>query len=1066
MHDSQGSTQVRIFISSTFVDMHGERDALVKEVFPELRRKCALKGLDLVEVDLRWGVTEEEAETGKVIPICLNEIERCTYFVCLLGHRYGWVPSVYSAVAVEQYPWLTHLPHASLTEIEIHQALLNSSSQPRRSFFYCKAAPPQGHDNRHSREIAALESLKYRIAQAAPATLDEYSHVGELGGVVLAHLWAAIERDYPAEAQQSEISRENKAQEAFGQARERVFIGREDQLRAIDSHISDNSCLPLVLTGESGCGKSALLANWIARYREKHSHQSLFVHYLGSTPDSANPWNMMRRMLATFTHWGVWDGKIPSSDEGLESTWLHALEVAGLSGLVVVIDALNQVAEEGRSLNWLPWRLPAGIRLIVSITPGDSLNALRDRQWTELDVPLLTDSHKHQIVVDYLGRYGKTLPQQFVGLICEGEATSNPLYLKLILDELRVFGRHDRLREKVNWYLEAETPKHLFMKVLSRLEHDFDRDRPMLVRDSMAFLWASRDGLSEHELLNVLGQHGQPLARSKWSPLYLGLTDSLALRGNNLTFLHDCLRQAVEEYYIDSAEMGRHYHYRLAEFFQRQQIPDQRVAQELPWQLLKAKRWEELLRCVTNMKLLVDMCRSGLQECRRYWSALMENHLGHDCDPTPFYRASVAAWVTTASVDNDSQQDGSTKQFYCSALNKITTLLRETSSAQDNGREFAERWASFADETYGKNSAEYGKATFKLGVVLQYRYSPDCLRMFEESLRVRERLFGCDSLEVASCFYKIGESYSWICGEHKKAVDYFEKTLAIDMLRLGRQHYYTANCLWNLSNEAIWQGDYEKAYALRQECLAIYQRTKSPRHRTWSVVLSDQAEALTLIGDYDQALEFAKRAMEAVDELYGSNSRLSKRYRRDVAGIYLLKRDLRTATTFVTPWWDWWVETMVANPSEPLSSHAYAYMARFKLECGEFEEAAMLIERAFTVPDETRDTPRYEFSDNWLVRGRIQLGLGNQHTAGEWLEKALSMRRLKYGEGHPKTAEAYHHIAQYFHTAGKSELAKMYVARAEVIRVSRLRVGHPLIQETRLLREAILLKPDREGPAA
>jgi len=32
---------VRVFISSTFKDIHAERDHLVKVVFPELRERCA-----------------------------------------------------------------------------------------------------------------------------------------------------------------------------------------------------------------------------------------------------------------------------------------------------------------------------------------------------------------------------------------------------------------------------------------------------------------------------------------------------------------------------------------------------------------------------------------------------------------------------------------------------------------------------------------------------------------------------------------------------------------------------------------------------------------------------------------------------------------------------------------------------------------------------------------------------------------------------------------------------------------------------------------------------------------
>lgn len=64
---------VRIFISSTFRDMHAERDHLVKVVFPELRERCAKRQMHLVDIDLRWGVTEEEAEQGKALEMCLDK---------------------------------------------------------------------------------------------------------------------------------------------------------------------------------------------------------------------------------------------------------------------------------------------------------------------------------------------------------------------------------------------------------------------------------------------------------------------------------------------------------------------------------------------------------------------------------------------------------------------------------------------------------------------------------------------------------------------------------------------------------------------------------------------------------------------------------------------------------------------------------------------------------------------------------------------------------------------------------------------------------------------------------
>src|SRR5579859_2770211 len=83
-----------VFISSTFNDMHAERDYLIKRVFPELQQWCRRRKLRLMDVDLRWGVTEQDATRNRnVVPICLRRIDECRpFFLCLLGQRRGWVP--------------------------------------------------------------------------------------------------------------------------------------------------------------------------------------------------------------------------------------------------------------------------------------------------------------------------------------------------------------------------------------------------------------------------------------------------------------------------------------------------------------------------------------------------------------------------------------------------------------------------------------------------------------------------------------------------------------------------------------------------------------------------------------------------------------------------------------------------------------------------------------------------------------------------------------------------------------------------------------------------------------
>jgi len=53
---------IRIFLSSTFRDFGEERDLLVRQVFPALRARLKDRFVEVVDVDLRWGITVEQAE--------------------------------------------------------------------------------------------------------------------------------------------------------------------------------------------------------------------------------------------------------------------------------------------------------------------------------------------------------------------------------------------------------------------------------------------------------------------------------------------------------------------------------------------------------------------------------------------------------------------------------------------------------------------------------------------------------------------------------------------------------------------------------------------------------------------------------------------------------------------------------------------------------------------------------------------------------------------------------------------------------------------------------------------
>ena len=150
------SRLVRVFISSTFRDFMGERDELVKRVFPELRRRCKDRFVEIVEVDLRWGITEDQSREGATLKICLQEIDRCrpsapVFFIGLLGERYGWVPpNDYYPTEILDDPELAwvreHIGGKSVTELEILHGVLNNRNLKDHAFFYFRQ---DGYQIRH-----------------------------------------------------------------------------------------------------------------------------------------------------------------------------------------------------------------------------------------------------------------------------------------------------------------------------------------------------------------------------------------------------------------------------------------------------------------------------------------------------------------------------------------------------------------------------------------------------------------------------------------------------------------------------------------------------------------------------------------------------------------------------------------------------------------------------------------------------------------------------------------------------------------------------------------------------
>jgi tetratricopeptide (TPR) repeat protein len=623
--------EIRVFISSTFRDMQEEREELVKQIFPQLRRLCESRGVTWGEVDLRWGVPDEAKAEGKVLPLCLQEIEHCRpYFIGLLGERYGWVPEEIPEALFETQPWLREHLHKSVTALEILHGVLLDPEMEKHAFFYFRdpayAAAHPGFTEENPALCQQLEVLKDDIRRSGFPVKEPFATPKQLGEWVLHDLTAVIERLYPETQIPNELDRAALDHEAYSASRRTVYIGRDEYMTRLNAHAAGDGP-PLVIMGESGGGKSALVANWTHHWSQQHPETPVLVHFIGAAPDSANWMAMLRRLLGEFQRKFGIQIEIPDQPDALRMTFANALSLVAARGrLVLALDALNQIEDRDGApdLVWLPPMIPDNVRLIVSTLPGRSREELKKREWPVMAVEPLTVPEREELIDKYLKRYAKTLSPGPAHRIAAAPQTGNGLYLSTLLNELRLFGSHEELNKRIGWYLKATDPFDLYGKVIHRWEQDYgqpDTRCENIVRESLVRLWAARRGLSETELLGSLGMAGTPLPRALWSPLYLAAGDALVNRGGLLTFAHGFLREAVRDAYLPRESHEKDVHRTLAEYFHRQP-QGSRQLDELPWQWQQAAAWQSLADVLKQPITFSALWKKDKFEVRAYWKRI------------------------------------------------------------------------------------------------------------------------------------------------------------------------------------------------------------------------------------------------------------------------------------------------------------------------------------------------------------------------------------------------------------------------------------------------------------
>lgn len=529
-----------------------------------------------------------------------------------------------------------------------------------------------------------LQSLKTDLKEALPNNIYEYkakwngsgitlNHIDKLCSDVFNTLSSIILREISC-LNKKELSDEEISHHAnFG--KKHFCLGRKDILQTVNKYIKGNSGFPLVVFGQSGVGKTALMAEAVKQAQKKFRHDGIVYRYIGATPASVDG----RELLASLLHqiYSLYDFEkqklmrlsstrkniifkfinrkkgvegrlkeiikeyfIPGDFEGLIRRFQDfILKVPKGKKLILFLDALDQLsdADNANNLAWLPMKLPPNVRIIVSISEVKHItefqNKLPEKNLVEI-VPLSLKEGK-KLLDHWLKSVERKLQEgQYHVVLNKFAGCGLPLYLKLAFEEARRWKSYSCDQNL------GISVSHLIQDIFHSLSADANHGQ-ILVSRCLGYLLAAKKGLTYDEILDLLSSdnevyqdfierafHPPPEERLPvvvWSRLFYDLEPYLAERGAKgsslLSFYHRQFNEIFSEIVLDETTEKK-LHKKIADYFDGKalwigkidgsKIPNVRKVYESPYQLTMAGDWNGIEKILTDIEFIEAKCRAGL----------------------------------------------------------------------------------------------------------------------------------------------------------------------------------------------------------------------------------------------------------------------------------------------------------------------------------------------------------------------------------------------------------------------------------------------------------------------
>lgn len=598
--------KINIFLSSTFHDMHAERDYIKKMVEPRLNFELEKYGIKVYIIDLRWGVhtqnEPEEKRESKVLDFCFKTIQECRpYFIALLGNRYGWIPphervkdTLTQFVEGQEILKKNNTENLSVTGMEILFGALSNYSLLKHCLFLFRDndvydnIDDEDFNNYVDRDSRMIISLREKIRKTCelnnlkifpyhPKWNSQskcFCELDEIGDVIYNHIINDLKPGIRFQTI-SDSQRQRFESESFLRVLKLQFHGRKDTIKFLFNFLDHNLDAQAILsqpsayviTGEPCSGKSSILAELYFLLTQKKESEKIIIllHTAGITMESKSEKFFLEALANTLAlhcdDQTNYTGKEIYIIKKNIPNLIHKCQIRGYK-IILLLDSFESFncTDEVDNLIYLP----SSIRSIITAKQETAeLLCKKNPKFKKLEIGRYDYNDAKALIYKTLDDNHKTLPTSLIDLILSKKledgsfSHSQAMWIQITMAILIELGRKDFQdiykiaaeddEKKIYQFLEAkirEFPCKITDLFVYFIKTTAENFNSELVKRCLYLIALSRYGISEQDLATILKDYWDEI---DFQCIYKWMRHFLykSSTDEKITFTHSVLRNAA-----------------------------------------------------------------------------------------------------------------------------------------------------------------------------------------------------------------------------------------------------------------------------------------------------------------------------------------------------------------------------------------------------------------------------------------------------------------------------------------------------------------------------------------